>query len=164
MEIRWSYGRLISKMGFPIWVQWPLYIESGPGSCDNGSWLSYAEWHHNKSWLYIHMYMCIVILYTAANKCYLYKIKFAYFSYLSLSAYVACFKFNMWVGSLRWGCLVTWFCYQLIAKPGNKTAAPLWPDPCISESVKQFIHVLRIYGYFTRMKSIGSSHQESTQP
>ena len=27
------------------------------------------------------------------------------------------------------GCLVTWFCYQLIAKPGNKTATVLWPDP-----------------------------------
>ena len=30
------------------------------------------------------------------------------------------------------GCLVTWFCYHLIAKPGNKTAAPLWPDPYIT--------------------------------
>ena len=29
----------------------------------------------------------------------------------------------------RCGCLVTWFCYQLIAKPGNRTAAPSWPDP-----------------------------------
>ena len=27
------------------------------------------------------------------------------------------------------GCLVTWFCYQLIAKPGNKTATVTWPDP-----------------------------------
>ena len=26
-------------------------------------------------------------------------------------------------------CLVTWFCYQLIAKPGNKTATVPWPDP-----------------------------------
>ena len=31
------------------------------------------------------------------------------------------------VRSWRWGCLVSWFCYQLIAKPGNKTAAP--PQP-----------------------------------
>ena len=42
--------------------------------------------------------------------------------------------FNMshiviWVRSRNCGCLVTWFCYQLIAKPGNKTAAVLWPDP-----------------------------------
>ena len=34
-----------------------------------------------------------------------------------------------WVRSRRCSCLVTWFCYQLIAKPGNKTAAPSWPDP-----------------------------------
>ena len=33
------------------------------------------------------------------------------------------------VRSQRCSCLVTWFCYQLIAKPGNKTAAVSWPDP-----------------------------------
>ena len=37
----------------------------------------------------------------------------------------------IWVRSRNCGCLVTWFCYQLIAKPGNKTAAVLWPDPYI---------------------------------
>ena len=37
----------------------------------------------------------------------------------------------IWVRSLNCGCLVTWFCYQLIAKPGNKTAAVSWPDPFI---------------------------------
>ena len=31
----------------------------------------------------------------------------------------------------RCGCLVTWFCYQLIVKPGNKTAAPSWLDPYV---------------------------------
>ena len=31
---------------------------------------------------------------------------------------------SIWVRSRRCGCLVTWFCYQMIAKPGNKTAAP----------------------------------------
>ena len=30
--------------------------------------------------------------------------------------------------SRRCHCLVTWFCYQLIAKPGNMTAATLWPE------------------------------------
>ena len=35
---------------------------------------------------------------------------------------------NIRVRSRNCGCLVTWFCYQLIAKPGNKTAAVLWPD------------------------------------
>ena len=33
------------------------------------------------------------------------------------------------VRSQMCGCLVTWFCYQMIAKPGNKTAAHSWPDP-----------------------------------
>ena len=32
-----------------------------------------------------------------------------------------------WVRSWKCGCLVTWFCYQMIAKPGNKTAVSLWP-------------------------------------
>ena len=31
--------------------------------------------------------------------------------------------------SQRCRCLVTWFCYQFMAKPGNKTAASSWPDP-----------------------------------
>ena len=37
----------------------------------------------------------------------------------------------IWVRSRNCGCLVTWFCYQLIAKPGNKTATVLWPDQYI---------------------------------
>ena len=36
-----------------------------------------------------------------------------------------------WVRLRNCGCLVTWFCYQLIAKPGNKTATVSWPDPSI---------------------------------
>ena len=41
------------------------------------------------------------------------------------------FSFNrrIWVRPRNCGCLVSWFCYQLIAKPGNKTAAVPWPDP-----------------------------------
>ena len=35
----------------------------------------------------------------------------------------------IWIMSRNCGCLVTWFCYQLIAKPGNKTATGPWPDP-----------------------------------
>ena len=33
------------------------------------------------------------------------------------------------VRSRNCDCLVTWFCYELIAKPGNKTEAVPWPDP-----------------------------------
>ena len=36
---------------------------------------------------------------------------------------------SIWVRSRNCGCLVTWFCYQLIAKPGNKTDTVSWPDP-----------------------------------
>ena len=39
------------------------------------------------------------------------------------------FAWFIWVRSRNCGCLVTWFCYQLIAKPGNKTASVSWPDP-----------------------------------
>ena len=39
------------------------------------------------------------------------------------------FMSRIWVRSRRFGCLVTWFCYELITKPGNKTVAPPWPDP-----------------------------------
>ena len=35
----------------------------------------------------------------------------------------------IWVRSQNCSCLVTWFYYQLIAKPGNNTAAVSWPDP-----------------------------------
>ena len=41
----------------------------------------------------------------------------------------------IWVRSQNCGCIVTWFCYQLIAKPGNKTAAVLWPDPYVKQTV-----------------------------
>ena len=40
------------------------------------------------------------------------------------------YHMSIWVMSRRWVCLVTWFCYQMVAKPGNKTGPPSWPDPC----------------------------------
>ena len=36
-----------------------------------------------------------------------------------------------WDGSWRCNCLVSWFCYQLIAKSGNKTAMAPCLDPCM---------------------------------
>ena len=39
----------------------------------------------------------------------------------------------IWVRSQNCGCLVTWFCYQLIVKPGNKTATVPWPHPYVSK-------------------------------
>ena len=45
----------------------------------------------------------------------------------------------MWVRPWRCGCLVTWFCYQLIAKPGKKTATPAWAKPYASEAQQNII-------------------------
>ena len=77
---------------------------------------------------------------------------------------------HIWVNSRNCGCLVTWFCYQLIAKPGNKTAAVPWPDPYASEKwvnigsgngllpillcLKQWWHIV----FDTYFKEIGSKY------
>ena len=45
----------------------------------------------------------------------------------------------IWVRLRRCGCLVTWFCYQMIAKPGNKTAPPWWPDSYSFKAIKQAV-------------------------
>ena len=50
-------------------------------------------------------------------------------SLLNCSEELCCvFAPHIWVRWWRCSCFVTWFCYQLIAKPGNKTTAPAWPD------------------------------------
>ena len=54
--------------------------------------------------------------------------------------------FTIWVRSRRCGCLVTWFCHQLIAKPRNKTATPSWPDPYLCETIHAWLN------YFTCLK------------
>ena len=38
------------------------------------------------------------------------------------------------VRSRRLACLVIWFCCPSVAKPGNKTGAPSWPDPYVITS------------------------------
>ena len=63
----------------------------------------------------------------------------------------------IWVRSGNCDCLVTWFCYQLISKSGNKVAAVSWPDPCNilgrhSGTLKtQDQHLSRDYGVFGNM-------------
>ena len=65
----------------------------------------------------------------------------------------------IWVRSRRWGCLVTWFCYQMIAKPGNKTAAPLWPDPYIDTFLSQHPRGLfQWYMYKDHLERYRDSH------
>ena len=51
-----------------------------------------------------------------------------YSMYVILSVLLVETSGLVWVRSRRRSWLVTWFCYQLIAKPGDKTVAPLWPD------------------------------------
>ena len=46
MEIKRSYDRLISTMGFPIPVRWHLYIESGPRAL--AVWTLILQWRHNE--------------------------------------------------------------------------------------------------------------------
>ena len=48
--------------------------------------------------------------------------------YIYIHIYIYIYIY-IWVRSRNCGCLVTWFCYQLIAKPGNKTGTDSWPDP-----------------------------------
>ena len=46
---------------------------------------------------------------------------------------------KIWVRPWRGTCLVTWFCYHLIAKPGDKTTAPSWPDPYANFNLRKCI-------------------------
>ena len=48
---------------------------------------------------------------------------------IACSVFSDCTPKSIWVRSRNCGCLVTWFCYQLITKPDNKTVTFLWPDP-----------------------------------
>ena len=57
----------------------------------------------------------------------------------------------IWVRSQKCGCFVTWFCYQMIAKPGNKTAPSSWPDPFICDTFEIYhilVSIIHIYKYF----------------
>ena len=60
----------------------------------------------------------------------------------------------IWVRSRNYGCFVTWFCYQLIAKPGNKTAAVSWPDPNVHHQasmiyIEDYIYGTNVYRYYS---------------
>ena len=49
----------------------------------------------------------------------------------------------IWVESRNCGCLVAWFCYQRMARPGSKTAAVPWPDPYVF--IVYMTHRLSVY-------------------
>ena len=54
----------------------------------------------------------------------------------------------IWVKSWRRGCLITWFCCQLIAKPGNNTASLPWQDPhlCLHQNLPR--HSMSLWNFF----------------
>ena len=63
----------------------------------------------------------------------------------------------IWARSRNCGCLVTWFCYQLIAKPGKKTAAVSWPDPYFITLVKLADDIARLEIFKCRVHGAGSA-------
>ena len=63
----------------------------------------------------------------------------------------SCHKPSIWVRSRNCSCLVTWFCYQLIAKPVNKTATVWWPDPLYDHQISYFIN--KQYDYLFAVSS-----------
>ena len=52
---------------------------------------------------------------------------------------ICVFQWKLQIRSRNCDCLVTRLCYQLIAKPGNKTAAVSWPDPYIQHMTLRLI-------------------------
>ena len=69
--------------------------------------------------LYFGQYLTLYPIYISISK---------FYSWIFIVFYIYRY-ISIWVRSRNCGWLVTWFCYQLIAKPGNKTAAVSWPDP-----------------------------------
>ena len=55
--------------------------------------------------------------------------------------------YTIWVRTRNCSCLVTWFCYQMIAKPGNKTATVPWPNPYANMIYHIFIYMLLFFIY-----------------
>ena len=72
-------------------------------------------------------------------------VKLAYSFYFGPWLLVFCSSKWIWVRSRRCGCLVTWFGFQWIAKPGNMTAAPSWPDPYIAWIRRHLIYYSHCY-------------------
>ena len=84
---------------------------------------------------------CLIPKYHPVIKSNMTQVYYFFISYsMKCTHAVTGMKNTIWVRSRNWGCLVTWFCYQLIAKPGNKTAAVSWPDPYDYYFLKRKVH------------------------
>ena len=75
MEIRWSYDRLISTMGFPILVRWQLYIKNqDPGFVTGGVQMTFvtgAQWAYVAFWdcscCFIFVWVCCLPITSQRN-------------------------------------------------------------------------------------------------
>ena len=72
--------------------------------------------YHATSDLMAHPDSCLLYL--------IWNLKYIYIYWPTVTQF-----YDIWVRSRRWGCFVTWYCYEMGAKPGNKAAPPWWPDP-----------------------------------
>ena len=98
-------------MWFPILVKWCLYIESGP------------------------RYICQLKHYTAYWKVNNDVLESSVWIYNIMGRFPNIRHRHVDGLGHGCGCLVTWFCYQLIAKPGDKTATPPRPHPNIVNQI-----------------------------
>ena len=57
-------------------------------------------------------------------------------------------------GKKNYGSLVTWFCYQLIAKPANKTDTVSWPHPYASPGLHLSCNMLVEFQMWWKFSSI----------
>ena len=53
--------------------------------------------------------------------------------------------YYIWDRSRNYDCLVTWFCYKLIAIPDNKRVTVSWPDPYAVTRKRRLLHVSSIF-------------------
>ena len=117
----WSWGKICWWFSIRIIFNWKLYFGVIEQANVTSQQMFSISWQHS-----FHV-MCKQILCSHQQNLHGSKIKFCTL-FRSLSICGIC-EFKIWARSRNGGCLVTWFCYQLIAKPGYKTATVPWPDP-----------------------------------
>ena len=92
-----------------------------------GYWPSTQQSPHGKNGVQVSIALLIHAMLIFSSKIY------------DLAISILCVCMNKWVRSWNCDCLVTWFCYQLIAKPGNKTVAVPWHDSIIYTCFLYFV-------------------------
>ena len=136
LKIRRLPDRLIFNMGIPIPGKTVLILKRGPGCFCYIRYLS--ETQHQLKFQEISFAYDLFISYPIILKFCLEKSSGTILPCLALNFKRTYWLKTMyiWVRSWWCDCLVTWFCYQMIATPGNKKATPLWPDPYLSGQLR----------------------------